>query len=97
LGIRVNVLCPGLVITPNVIANNTPEEIARIEAHSLTPYLGRPEDMAAVVAFLASDDARYVNGHVLTADGGYTSHMPHTGEIADSFARDSSRRVGAVD
>jgi NAD(P)-dependent dehydrogenase (short-subunit alcohol dehydrogenase family) len=42
----------------------------------MTPEAGRPEDIAAMVAFLASEDARYVTGQLLRVDGGITSHAP---------------------
>ena len=53
-------------------------ESARIEWRegAELPFLGEPEDMANIVAFLASDDARYLTGHVIRADGGTTSHLP---------------------
>jgi len=81
-GIRANVISPGATLTPTFKAGNSPEQCAQIERHELTPYLGEPEDIAAVVAFLASDDARYVTGQNIVADGGYISHMPH---VADSY------------
>lgn len=42
---------------------------------TLTPFLGEPEDIAAIVAFLASDDARYLTGQIIHADGGTTAHL----------------------
>ena len=74
-GIRVNALCPGLIETAISAAT-----LARGDDRAawIAPIpLGRtgtPEEMASVVAFLASDDAAYVTGSIVTADGGVTAH-----------------------
>jgi NAD(P)-dependent dehydrogenase (short-subunit alcohol dehydrogenase family) len=71
-GVRVNAVAPGMIRTrANYI---TEDPIAGPEYLKGVP-LGRfaePAEMAAVVAFLASDDASYVNGELLVADGGTT-------------------------
>ena len=41
-----------------------------------TPYLGEPQDVAATIAFLASEDARYITGQTIVVDGGLTIHNP---------------------
>ena len=56
--IRCNAIAPGLVLTPAAL-NNLPEETRKIFArHNALPYLGQPQDIASVVAFLASEDAQ---------------------------------------
>ncbi|KEQ52032.1 SDR family NAD(P)-dependent oxidoreductase [Sphingobium chlorophenolicum] len=75
-GIRCNAIAPALVMTPIVETAMHPELQAIHEENCLTPYLGQPEDIAAAVAFLASDDARYVTGHCLPVDGGTMAHLP---------------------
>ena len=47
-----------------------------MEEETLTPYLGAPADIAHLVAFLASEEARYIIGHALVADGGTSAHIP---------------------
>lgn len=74
-GIRVNALCPGLVDTP-ITAGVSQMPGLREEWTRRIP-LGRaaqPEEMAKVVAFLASDDASYMTGSIVVADGGTTAH-----------------------
>jgi NAD(P)-dependent dehydrogenase (short-subunit alcohol dehydrogenase family) len=90
--IRCNAVSPGLILTGTAIANNTEAQLAEIESHSLTPYLGKPDDIAAAVAYLASDDARFVTGQVLAVDGGYVSHMPHVAANAAIFASSGGDR-----
>lgn len=75
-GIRCNAILPGLIMTPAVEVGMSRESVDMILDHHLTPEAGRPEDIAAMVAFLASDDARYVTGQLLCVDGGITSHAP---------------------
>jgi NAD(P)-dependent dehydrogenase (short-subunit alcohol dehydrogenase family) len=71
-GIRVNALCPGVVNTPGSAEKLFPTEAIRDRIARRVP-LGRletPEEVACAAAFLLSDDASYVNGAVLVADGG---------------------------
>src|SRR5690606_26863871 len=90
--IRCNTVSPGLILTPNARANNAAEQLDRIQSHALLPYLGEPRDIAAAVAYLASDDARNVNGQVIVVDGGYISHMPHVADNRDNFAASPAGR-----
>jgi len=92
-GIRCNVVSPGLIMTQANIVNNSQEQLDRIERHKLTPYLGNPDDIAAAVAYLGSDDARFVTGQVIVVDGGITSHMPYFAEVHDNFASAPGRRT----
>lgn len=73
-GVRVNALCPGLIETPFHHRGIWPSVEAQQQFAAGTPAgrWGSAEEMATIVAFLASDDSSYVSGHALVADGGYS-------------------------
>jgi meso-butanediol dehydrogenase/(S,S)-butanediol dehydrogenase/diacetyl reductase len=71
--VRVNAVCPGYVLTPMQQAEYTPEMLERVNA---TIPLGRhatPDEIAALYAFLASDEGAYFTGAVISIDGGETA------------------------
>jgi NAD(P)-dependent dehydrogenase (short-subunit alcohol dehydrogenase family) len=70
--IRVNVLTPGQVATPMMEAVMTEEIKAQFESLIPRGEMGRPQEIASVALFLASDDSSYVNGMELVVDGGTT-------------------------
>jgi NAD(P)-dependent dehydrogenase (short-subunit alcohol dehydrogenase family) len=70
--IRVNVLTPGQVATPMMLAVLPPEVKAQFESVIPRREMGNPEEIATVALFLASDDSSYVNGMELVVDGGTT-------------------------
>jgi len=73
-GVRVNALSPGLIETPFHHRGIWPSPEAQREFAAASPAgrFGTAQEMATIVAFLASDDSTYVSGHALVADGGYT-------------------------
>ena len=74
--IRCNAIAPGLIKTAAVDRFMPVEVIRGFEAQTLTPRLGEPDDVAALVAFLASDAAKYITGQTYRVDGGLFSHTP---------------------
>ena len=83
-GIRVNAICPGTIETPQAIMNA--EKLANISFHGdiqaakhelskwqMIERRGTPDEIANVVLFLLSDQASFMTGSLVTADGGYTS------------------------
>lgn len=70
LGIRVNTVFPGIIDTPMLHKNNTPERIAFYDSLIPLGRRGAPEEIASVVLFLASDASSYMTGAELLVDGG---------------------------
>ena len=71
-GVRVNAVAPGTVETELTLGLASGEELQTLGRERVPlGRLGRPEEIAAAVAFLSSDAASYVTGHILVVDGGW--------------------------
>ena len=71
--VRVCAVAPGYVLTPMQRAEYTDEMLAEVNRKIPLRRHAQPEEIAALFAFLASDDAQYMTGHVYTCDGGETA------------------------
>jgi 2-keto-3-deoxy-L-fuconate dehydrogenase len=78
--LRVNAICPGTVETPFVEgylekfhSHNKEETRAQLRARHPIGRLGKPEEIASMVRYLASDEAAFVSGSIFTIDGGWTA------------------------
>jgi NAD(P)-dependent dehydrogenase (short-subunit alcohol dehydrogenase family) len=74
-GVRVNALVPGATDTPMIRKAITPEALETLAASHPIGRLGRPEELAKAVLFLASDDASFVTGSAMYVDGGQTAKI----------------------
>jgi NAD(P)-dependent dehydrogenase (short-subunit alcohol dehydrogenase family) len=81
-GIRCNAIAPGLILTEASKAVS-PELLTRLQKHVLTPEFGEPADIAALCAFLASPESKYITAQTISCDGGLLAHLPQTGELLD--------------
>jgi NAD(P)-dependent dehydrogenase (short-subunit alcohol dehydrogenase family) len=69
-GVRCNAVAPGMVLTENSLRNISEVERAAVIDKVRSPRLGKPEDIAAMVALLMSEDGEWINGQVLAVNGG---------------------------
>jgi NAD(P)-dependent dehydrogenase (short-subunit alcohol dehydrogenase family) len=83
-GIRVNAVCPGIIETgmtkptfEKARARGTFDALSEINP---LKRIGQPQEIAAMVLFLASDEASYVNGQAIPVDGGLTASMPYANQ-----------------
>jgi NAD(P)-dependent dehydrogenase (short-subunit alcohol dehydrogenase family) len=78
-GVRCNAVAPGVVVArdaQDALGGPMGDRLRRYSTSHLVGRLGYPEEIAAAVAYLASDDAAFVTGEILRVDGGFTAHTP---------------------
>jgi NAD(P)-dependent dehydrogenase (short-subunit alcohol dehydrogenase family) len=81
-GMRCNAIAPGLVLTPS--GDLLPPELKALYLRqTLTPYLGQASDIANLLVFLASDEARYITAQTINIDGGLVSHNGFVPDIVE--------------
>ena len=73
-GVRCNAISPGFIVIPEKPGREAVH--ATMLRHQLTPRLGQPEDIAALVVFLASDESAFITGQNICVDGGALAHQP---------------------
>jgi NAD(P)-dependent dehydrogenase (short-subunit alcohol dehydrogenase family) len=88
--IRCNAILPGLILTAHARAMLSDQQLQLLERHTLLPRLGRSEDIAAAVLYLASDAASFVTGQIFAVDGGITTHQPYVGDVLAELAKGRS-------
>ena len=78
-GVRCNTISPGFI----VISEKPGREAvhATMLRHALTPRLGGPEDIAAMVVFLGSDESAFITGENICVDGGMLAHQPYVADF----------------
>ena len=84
--IRCNSVSPGVVLTPALEAT-APDLKEIIKRHVLTPEFGTPDDIANLVAFLASDESRYITGENISIAGGSLQHQPHYADLLEMMEK----------
>lgn len=90
-GVRCNAIAPGLIVTPHV-REWAPSLVDIVGRHIMVQEHGEPRDIAALAAFLAADEARFITGQIISCDGGLIAHQPQT---ADNLAYQAERAAQA--
>jgi NAD(P)-dependent dehydrogenase (short-subunit alcohol dehydrogenase family) len=94
-GIRCNAVAPALVMTP-LTHTFIPQALIDINIDgATTPFLGGPLDVAQAVGYLVSDEARFINGHILAVDGGTLATQPTVPAARKLFAAAASKESNA--
>lgn len=81
--IRCNAVLPGLVMSSTDLPSAYVDMMLR---HTLTPEIGIPDDLANVMVFLASEEARYINGELIRVDGGLYTGAPWSADMRSNVA-----------
>ncbi len=81
-GIRANAICPGPVVTP-LSLELAGDMMTLIKRQMPLGKLGVPKDIAALATFLVADESEYINGEIITIDGGTMAHHAHVPDMQD--------------
>ncbi|WP_028079126.1 SDR family NAD(P)-dependent oxidoreductase [Solimonas soli] len=92
-GVRCNAVAPGLVMTP-ALEGSPPGMMEILKRHTLLEF-GKPEDIAALVTFLASGEAAYITGQVYGIDGGLLMHNPMHADLKDYMEQAAAAHAAA--
>ncbi|WP_038381383.1 SDR family oxidoreductase [Bradyrhizobium elkanii] len=95
--IRCNAVALGLIMTERLLVKLDEGMQRHLRRHQLLPRVGRPEDVAALVAFLLSDDAAFITGQVVCIDGGMLAHVPTYADGGNSRAARPSGETAEAD
>jgi NAD(P)-dependent dehydrogenase (short-subunit alcohol dehydrogenase family) len=80
-GIRCNAISPGLIMSERAIEAVPAEAVSINEQSNLVPRVGRPEDIAHMAVYLASDESSFITGQIMKVDGGQLAHLPHFAQM----------------
>ena len=78
-GVRCNAISPGFILIPEKPGRDA--VTATMLRHTLTPRVGVPDDIAALVVFLASDESAFITGQNISVDGGLRAHQPYVADF----------------
>jgi NAD(P)-dependent dehydrogenase (short-subunit alcohol dehydrogenase family) len=87
--IRCNAVAPGYIVTPMSAARSSRQFTEGMVENILMPRAGQPEDIAEMVAFLASDKAPWLTGQIIPVDGGISAHAPQFATMRRLFGTGS--------
>jgi NAD(P)-dependent dehydrogenase (short-subunit alcohol dehydrogenase family) len=87
-GVRCNAILPGPIM--NASLAQYPDVVERIARQAPMPTIGKPEDIAAMAAFLAADESEYITGQAYSVDGGHLAHQP---QMADTKPTEAPEAV----